>query len=128
MPTDNDLRVPSSGRSDESGSATIWGLVAMGMCAAVGWLSLLVATVVAAQHHLDGAADLASLAGASALQHGEDACTAARQTAADNGVRVAACSVLSSDVLVSVEDALSLPFGVPGTLRSAARAGPADVS
>lgn len=128
MPSRGDVRCPAARRCDESGSATVWALVGMGLCAAVGWISLLVAAVVAAQHHLDGSGDLAALAGASALQHGEDACSVARQTAADNGVHVAACSVRSSDVLITVEDAVPLPFEVSGRLRSAARAGPDDIS
>ncbi|MBA2559071.1 MAG: flp pilus-assembly TadE/G-like family protein, partial [Propionibacteriales bacterium] len=79
---------------------------------------------VAAQHHLDGSADLASLAGAAALQQGRDGCAVARQTAADNGVHVVNCSLVAGDLVVAVEDTVPLPFGIDGILSSAARAGP----
>jgi len=120
---------PETGRrSGEAGSATVWALAWMGLAGVVGWIGVLIAVVVAAQHHLDGSADLASLAGASALQSGRDACAAARKTATDNGVELRTCSVRSSDVLVTVKDGVSLPFGASGSLESAARAGPAAVS
>jgi secretion/DNA translocation related TadE-like protein len=100
----------------------------MGLCIAVGWIGLLAAAVVASQHRVDGFADLASLAGASALQTGGDPCAAARTTAEVNDLRLLACSVRYPDVLVSVEGTARLPFGLPGTLRSSARAGPVGVS
>jgi secretion/DNA translocation related TadE-like protein len=114
--------------SDELGSATVWAIALMGLLAAVAWIGLWAASVVALQHHLDGSADLAALAGAAALQSGGDACAVARQTAKDNAATVVACSVSSSDVLVTVEDRLQLPFGLPASFRSKARAGPVDVS
>jgi secretion/DNA translocation related TadE-like protein len=98
------------------------------MAAAVAWIGLWAASAVAFQHHLDGSADLAALAGATAFQSGEDACGAARQTAKDNTATVVACTVRDSDVLVSVQGNLQLPFGLPSAFQSAARAGPADVS
>lgn len=128
MASSDDTWLAAARQRAQSGSATVWALGWMGMCAMVGWIGLLLAAVVATHHHLDGSADLASLAGAAALQSGSDACQAVRRTAADNGVHVIACSVRSSDVLVTVEGSVALPFGLPGRLRSTARAGPDDVS
>jgi secretion/DNA translocation related TadE-like protein len=113
---------------DESGSATIWALAFMGVSAALAWIGLWAASAVALQHHLDGSADLASLAGAAVLQSGGDACAVARETAKDNAATVVACSVVHSDVLVTVKESVQLPFGLPGSFQSAARAGPVDVS
>jgi secretion/DNA translocation related TadE-like protein len=111
-------------RRPEGGYATIWALGWIGACATLGWISLLAAVVVAAQHHLDGSADLASLAGAAQLQSGRNACAAARLTAVDNGVSVRDCSVDGADVVVVVETTVPLPFGIGGALTSVARAGP----
>ncbi len=110
-------------RSD-SGFATVWALAWIGVCLTLGWIGLLSAGVAAAQHHLDGSADLVSLAGATELGTGGDGCSVAAQIATDNGVRVAACAVQGNDLVGSVQDTVVLPFGLDGTLTSAARAGP----
>jgi secretion/DNA translocation related TadE-like protein len=128
MPVPEGPRPAAQHGRDQSGSATIWALAFLGMAAAVAWIGLWAASAVAFQHHLDGSADLAALAGATALQSGEDACTAARRTAEDNAATVVACMVRNSDVLVSVQDNLQLPFGLPTAFQSAARAGPVDLS
>lgn len=111
-------------RRPETGYATIWTLGWIAACMTLGWISLLAAVVVAAQHNLDGSADLASLAGAAQLQSGGDACAAVRSTAADNGVSVVECSVDGTDVVATVEATVSLPFGIDRALTAAARAGP----
>jgi secretion/DNA translocation related TadE-like protein len=113
----------SEGRG-ETGYATIWALGWIAACATLGWVALLAAVAVATQHHLDGSADLASLAGAAQLQLGRDACAAVRSSAADNGVSVRDCSVDGTDVVVTVEASVPLPFGIDGALTSVARAGP----
>jgi secretion/DNA translocation related TadE-like protein len=114
-------------RRDQTGFATVWAVVWMGLCTAVGWIGLLAAAVAACQHRVDGVADLASLAGASALHTGADACAAARTTAEVNDLEVLACSVHLADVVVTVEGTVRLPFGLSSTLRSSARAGPSGL-
>ena len=71
-------------RCGEEGYATI---AAAGIIVAIVSLLLIVAAVgsrVAARHEAQVAADLAAVAGAWALATGEDACVAARDTAALN--------------------------------------------
>lgn len=115
-------------RRSERGVATVWGLGWVLVCLSVGWISLLASGVVASQHHLDAAADLASLAAAARSQVGGDGCAAAREVAAGNGVQVVACADEGGDVIVTTKDTVALPFGLDGRLFSTARAGPAEVS
>lgn len=112
----------------ESGFATVWALAWMFACLSLGWLSLLAAGAVAAQHHLDGAADLASLAAAGQLQLGFDGCAAARTVSNENTVEVMTCRVEGADVVITVADSIALPFGLDGRLISTARAGPAELT
>lgn len=112
----------------EGGIATVWGLSWVLVCLSVGWTCLLAAAVVASQHHLDAAADLASLAGAARSQLGGDGCAAAQQVTDGNGVLLLTCEIEGGDVVVTVNDTIALPFGLDGRLFSAARAGPAEVT
>lgn len=111
-------------RRSDSGVATVWGLGWLVVCLSIGWVCLLASAVVAAQHHLDAAADLASLGGAASLQTGADGCSAAQRAAGSNGVRLTACRIDGDDIVVTVEDKVALPFGLDGRLVSTARAGP----
>lgn len=115
-------------RPTESGFATVWGLSWILVCLSIGWTCLVASAVVARQHHLDAAADLASLAGAARLQVGLDGCPAARQTADGNDVRLTQCRVDGDDVVVTVADSVVLPFGLAGRLVSTSRAGPVEVT
>ena len=108
----------------EVGFATVWAAGWIFVCLSIGWISLLVTAVVATSHHLDSAADLVSLAGATRVQAGRDGCIAAQQAADSNGVELTACRVLAADVVVTVEASVALPFGLDGRLASTARAGP----
>jgi hypothetical protein len=63
-------RAGSAARDD--GYATVWAVGWMLVLGLVAWAALLVSIAVARQHHLDGAADLAALSGAQALQRGQD--------------------------------------------------------
>lgn len=111
-------------RRSDSGVATVWGLGWLVVCLSVGWICLLASAVVASQHHLDAAADLASLGGAARLQAGGDGCAAALHAADSNGVRMTACRRDGDDIVVTVEGMMALPFGLDGRLVSTARAGP----
>lgn len=108
----------------EDGIATIWAVAWIFVTATFGWVGLLAATLTAAQHHVDGAADLVSLSAAARLQHGGDACAAAGQIARDNAVVLSSCQVEGDDVVVEVSDQIRLPLGLQGRLSSMARAGP----
>lgn len=111
-------------RRSDSGVATVWGLGWLVVCLSIGWICLLASAAVASQHHLDAAADLASLGGVARQQAGGDGCLSARRAAAANGVHLTACRLAGEDILVTVEDRVDLPFGLDGRLVSTARAGP----
>jgi secretion/DNA translocation related TadE-like protein len=119
MATCPDLHVPR-----EDGVATVWAITWIFVCLTIGWVGVVVAAVVAAQHRLDAAADLSALSAAAELQRGRDACGAAVDIARDNAVGIARCRVDGDDVVVTVARTLSLPFGLQGSLTSTARAGP----
>lgn len=88
-------------RLGEEGYATI---VAAGIIVAIVSLLLIVAAVgsrVAARHEAQVAADLAAVAGAWALATGEDACTAARDTAELNDATLETCTESGRDVIVT---------------------------
>ncbi|MBA3308495.1 MAG: flp pilus-assembly TadE/G-like family protein [Nocardioidaceae bacterium] len=108
----------------EAGVATVWGVAWIFVCLSIGWLGLVAAMVVAGQHHVDAAAELASLSGAARLQRGGDACELAGVVAADNDVEVTSCAVEGSDVVVAVATSVALPFGLDGRLVAVSRAGP----
>jgi secretion/DNA translocation related TadE-like protein len=110
-------------RTDE-GLATVWAVAWIFVCLMIGWLGQLVAIVVSAQHHLDGAADLSSLSGAAQLERGRDGCAAAEGIARANLATTSRCLVDGQDVVVTVGAVVPLPFGLHGRLTSTARAGP----
>lgn len=99
-------------------------VVVLGLAVAVAEF----AAVRAAGVRLEGAADLAALAGAAAQRDNADACAAARASAAANVGRVTSCTVTGDEVefvvSVSLEAPASLwPIGSVGTLRAHAHAG-----
>jgi secretion/DNA translocation related TadE-like protein len=119
MATCPDPRLPR-----EDGVATVWAITWIFVCLTIGWVGVVVAAVVAAQHRLDAAADLSALSAAAELQRGSDACLAAADIARGNAVGISGCQVDGDDVVVTVAGTVSLPFGVHGSLTSTARAGP----
>ncbi len=109
---------------DECGIATIWAVTWIFVLSSVGWLGVMVTSIAGRQHHLDGAVDLVSLSAAARLQRGGDPCGVAAEIAAANRVDLRSCDVDGSDVIVTVETSMSLPFGLDGGLTATARAGP----
>lgn len=100
--------------SDE-GSATI---TATGIITSVVSLALAVVALgvhVADTHRARVAADLAAVAGATAMYRGGDACATADRTAELNGARVVSCEVTAGDVVVAATRRRA---------EAAARAGP----
>jgi secretion/DNA translocation related TadE-like protein len=89
--------------------------VTVGTAGAVG--------VVAGHRRAQSAADLASLAGAAALQDGGDACLRAGVIAERNGAELRRCRVDGWEVAVVVSRTVQLP-GAPMELEARGRAGP----
>ncbi|MBA2561012.1 MAG: flp pilus-assembly TadE/G-like family protein [Propionibacteriales bacterium] len=108
----------------DDGLATVWGVAWVAVCLTVGWLAVTATAIMSAQHHLDGAADLAAVSAAARLQSGGDACGVAERIAQANHAELAGCQVDGSDVVVSVAGSIVLPFGLDGGMTSMARAGP----
>jgi len=89
---------------NQRGSGTVLVMAAMLIAAMMAFVSACLIAWFGCAHHARAAADLASLAGATAYAHGEDACTAARLTAQHNAAQLTACSVDSNgyDFIVAV--------------------------
>ncbi len=111
-------------RPDERGSSTVWGATGAVILLLVGSLAALLAGVVARQHQVDAAADLAALSAAAVRQRGQPACAAAAEIAADNSVELMRCRTEGEDVVVEVRADLALPLGMAVALHGIARAGP----
>ena len=97
------------------GSATV---TATGIITSVVSLALAVVAFgvhVSDTHRARVAADLAAVAGATAMYRGADACANADRTAQLNGARVVSCEVTAGDVVVAVARRRA---------EAAARAGP----
>ncbi len=115
-------------RVREAGYATVWSVLWMCCLLAVTGLVLLVADVVARQHHLDGSADLVALSAAAALDGGSDACRTAGHVSAANHVVLGQCRLDQRDVTVLVTERLDLALGLHLDLVGRARAGPGNAS
>ena len=77
--------------SDERGAATTMVVACLSLLLALGAALGVVAAMVRDHRVAQSAADLAALAGAAALQRGDDGCAAAGSVAAANGARLAGC-------------------------------------
>jgi secretion/DNA translocation related TadE-like protein len=112
-------------RPDEHGVATVLAIGWIVVLMTVGWVGMLAAAVAAAQHHADGAADLAALSAARAVPSGGDGgCVAAARIARANAVTLSRCQPDGLDVLVIVSDDVDLPWDIGGEITATARAGP----
>lgn len=118
-------RAPEPGEA-EGGSATIWACAWIGLLLTIGCIAFCAAAAVAAQHHLDAAADLSAISAATQLERGGEPCAAARSVAAANKATLTACDIEGDDVLVSVRSRLNLPFHISVLIGSQARAGPTE--
>ena len=108
----------------ETGSASMWLIP---MIAVIGVVTLVLAHVGAAlveRREAQSAADLAAVAGAAALQRGEDGCARAAAIAGRNEAELVGCAVSGSRITVRVRRHVEVPIlgELPVTAR--ARAGP----
>jgi secretion/DNA translocation related TadE-like protein len=112
-------------RPCEHGSMTVVGVGAAAVLMTVCLVGAALAGFVSIQHRAAAAADLAALASARSPATG---CRAAAAVAADNGVELEACEVVGSVVTVTVRIKVASVLGHAPTIRSRARAGPADLA
>jgi len=114
-----------SGR-DERGAAVVIGAGAIAVLVFVAMICGGVVAIVLAHRQAQAAADLASLAGAAALQRGGDACGAASGMAGRQHAVVSACRV--EGPALSVTAVVELPAALGGgQVAARARAGPASL-
>jgi secretion/DNA translocation related TadE-like protein len=111
-----------SGR-DEGGAAVVLALALVAVLVLVAAVSVATVAIVLAHRRAQVAADLASLAGAGALQGGTDPCGAAAGIAARHRARLTGCVV--EGVTVVVTTAVVLPPALGGDeVPARSRAGP----
>lgn len=109
---------------DERGTASLLVVSLIGVIVLLGMAASFMTAGAAAHRRAQAAADLAALAGAVALQRGQDPCSAAGSVAGGNEAAVAECRVEGEDVVVEVSvespEFLDHSFSIHGE----ARAGP----
>ena len=108
----------------EAGAATVTALAFLGVLVMVGAALGVVAAMIHAHRQAQSAADLAALAGAAALAHGDDACGSADRMASANHARLDGCQVVGSEVTVDVTVDGPRWLGQTADLQARARAGP----
>jgi secretion/DNA translocation related TadE-like protein len=96
----------------------------LGVLVLLGAALGVVAAMVVAHRSAQSAADLASLAAASAAARGDDGCAAGRAVASANGARLTACSAAGLEATVTVEVDGPHWLGQTADLLARARAGP----
>ena len=100
--TDAARRPRRRGPRDEVGAATVLVLAMAGVLMFVLVGLSAAAGLVTAQRRAQAAADLAALAGATALPRGADGCAEAARVSTANGAALAACAVVAREVWVQV--------------------------
>ena len=108
---------------DERGAATVVAIGLVGVLTFVTAACVGAAALVLAHRRAQVAADLAALAGASALQRGADPCAAAGTIAERQDVRLHGCLVEGEEVVVVTGVRVSPALG-GAELPARARAGP----
>ena len=111
-------------RRNERGSATVLGVATIGLLTVVALAGAGIAGIVVTHRRAQAAADLGSLAAASAIQRGRLPCAAAAEVTRRNGARLVECTVIGEVVTVRVEAATPPLLGVVRHTRASARAGP----
>lgn len=111
-------------RRGDRGSASLLVVALTGVVLLLGLAAAFLTATGAVHRRAQAAADLAALAGATAHQRGDDACTAAGLVADRNGAESAACHLTGDDVVVRVRLAGPEFLGHSWELVGRARAGP----
>jgi len=115
-------------KRDERGAGTVLMMSVMLIAAMVAFVGACVPSWFGCAHQARAAADLASLAGASAFDAGDDACAVAGATATSNHTSMTACTVDTNgvDVVVKVTVRMNakpaMAFG-PKTFSQTSEAG-----
>lgn len=109
---------------DQRGAASLLATACLGVLLLLGMALGVVGAMVADHRRAQAAADLAALAGAAALQSGQDGCARASRVASANAATLTTCRVEGRDVLVTVRTAGPRWLGQVGDLEGRARAGP----
>lgn len=119
------LRADELGRPRcDRGSAVPFAVACLGLVLLLGAALGVTGAMIADHRTAQSAADLAALAGASAVADADDGCAAARSIATDNGAALEDCRVVGADVRVTVVVEGLRWLGARGDLRAQARAGP----
>lgn len=113
---------PSSG--DEHGSASLLVIALLGLLMFLGAAMAFVEGVVSDHRAAQSAADLSALAGAQALQRGDDPCAEASRIADANEASVTSCEVSGEEVVIDVIVAARSYAGYSPKVTGRARAGP----
>ncbi|MDX6325300.1 MAG: hypothetical protein QOK15_1654 [Nocardioidaceae bacterium] len=108
---------------DERGLAAPVLVALMAVLAFVTLAGAVVGRLVVEQRRAASAADLAALAGATAVQQGRAGCEVAAQSAASNGGRLEACGQAGDDIDLVVAVPVHL-VGRSVVVRARAHAGP----
>lgn len=111
-------------RRDECGVVTSMVVVLVAVLVVVTVAAVAGGRVLVSQRRAAAAADLAALAGAVAVQHGQDGCHAVRRLAVRQGARVRSCSVSDEQVRVTVSVDLGTLAGRDLRVSAQAHAGP----
>ena len=111
-------------RRDESGAATglAVGVAALVLCAALA--AVAVARVLVAHREAGAVADLGSLAGAVAVQHGRAGCSAAREHVRRAGAATVECTSTGEHVRLVVRVELGRLLGRRVGVTARSHAGP----
>ncbi len=111
-------------RCTQRGSATVYALGAVAVLTAAALAALGFTGLATAKHRAAAAADLAALAGASAVTGGGAPCESAAEIAARNRASLTSCRVDGPVVEVAVRVRGPSLLGLSPVLRASARAGP----
>ena len=112
---------------DDRGVATVYTCLGIVVLVAITGLAVHLGAATLARQRAETGADLAALAGAVKVLQGPDVmCASVIRVAVANGVEVQTCSVVGTDVLVTVTARAGTgPFA--GNASGRARAGPVEV-
>jgi secretion/DNA translocation related TadE-like protein len=108
----------------EQGSVTVVGISMLGLLLVATAVYAGIGGVVVAHRQAQSAADLGSLAAATAIQRGLAACPSASEVARRNSARLVSCHVRGEVVTVQVEVTTGRILGSARRTRASARAGP----